>query len=147
MGGNSTSTATAPHNAQLRIIGAADEDPVGGCVVVGPVGFGDDADAPRLHAQGNDLALKLGLGHLSTVLFAKNHCAIDAFRYRTDRTVFFAFAPCIERHAPIGVLDLLRGTNSERATVRQMNRRKTPRSSERGVSAMAPVSRRCDGTR
>jgi len=74
------STATAPHNPALRIIGAADEDPVGGCVVVGPVGFKDDTDVLGLHAEGDDLALKLGLGNLSTVLFAKNPCAIDAFR-------------------------------------------------------------------
>src|ERR1700680_3713374 len=42
-------------------LGTADEDPVGGRVVVGPVGFGDDADVPCLHAQGHDLALKLGI--------------------------------------------------------------------------------------
>src|ERR1700722_6977925 len=38
-------------------LGTADEDPVGGRVVAGPIGFGDDADVPRLHAQGHDLAL------------------------------------------------------------------------------------------
>ena len=84
------SGALGPGGANL---GSADKDPVGGRAVAAPIGLGDDADAPRLHAQRDDLALKLRLGHLSTVLFAESSWAIDVYRYRTDRTVFFASVP------------------------------------------------------
>src|ERR1700680_3624287 len=45
-------------------IGAANKDPVARSVVVCPVGFGDDADALGLDAQGDDLALELLAGLL-----------------------------------------------------------------------------------
>src|ERR1700704_7063694 len=39
-------------------LGATDVDPVTRSVVAGPVCLGDDADAPGLEAQGDDLALE-----------------------------------------------------------------------------------------
>src|SRR5215813_9820421 len=56
---NLSSRAATPHNVQLRIIGAADVDSMAGGVLAGPVGLGDEADAPGLDAQGYDFALKL----------------------------------------------------------------------------------------
>src|SRR5579871_3008598 len=59
-------------------LGPTDEHPVAGRVVVGPVGLGNDAHTPRLHAQRDDLALVLvadllegtDVGHVtSPVLF------------------------------------------------------------------------------
>ena len=45
-------------------LGATDVDPVARRVVVGPVCFGDDADALGLEAQGDDLALEFLAGLL-----------------------------------------------------------------------------------
>src|SRR6266481_3616745 len=58
------SRAVAPHNVQLRIIGAADKDPVAWRVVAGPVGLRNDADAFGLDAEGDDFALELVAGLL-----------------------------------------------------------------------------------
>ena len=63
-------------------LGRACEDAVIGSLVVlflGPRDLGLDVEGKRL-----DRAGEVVLGHLSTVLFARNHCAIDVFRYRTD---------------------------------------------------------------
>ena len=71
--------------------GRAGEDAVIGSLVVlflGPRNLSLDVERERL-----DRAGEIALGHLSTVLFARNHCAIDAIRYRTDRSVFFTSAP------------------------------------------------------
>jgi hypothetical protein len=54
------------------------------CVVAGPVGLRNDADAFGLDAEGDDLALELVLGYLSTVLFGRYACSIDTFLCRTD---------------------------------------------------------------
>ena len=64
---NPRSQRATPHNAQLRIIGAAHKDPVAWSLVVGGVGFRDDADAFGLQAEGDDLALEIVLGQLATV--------------------------------------------------------------------------------
>ena len=48
--------------------------------LAGSLGLGDDADAPGLHREDDELALELRLGHLSTVLFAGRSCAIDVYR-------------------------------------------------------------------
>jgi hypothetical protein len=61
---NLRSDDIAPHNAPLRIIGTTDIDPVAGRIVVGSVSFEDNADAPRLKAQGDDFALELLAGFL-----------------------------------------------------------------------------------
>src|SRR5262252_6202173 len=61
---NLSSRAATPHNVRLRIIGAADIDPMAGGVFAGPVGLGDEADALGLDAQGDDLALVLVAGLL-----------------------------------------------------------------------------------
>src|SRR5215468_6083124 len=61
---NRRSHDTTPHNVQLRIIGAADKDPVAWRIVAGPVGLRNDADAFGLDAEGDDLALKLVAGFL-----------------------------------------------------------------------------------
>src|SRR5262245_55810388 len=45
-------------------LGAADIDPMAGGVLAGPIGLGDEADAPGLDAQGYDFALKLVAGLL-----------------------------------------------------------------------------------
>jgi hypothetical protein len=79
---NLGSNDVTPHNAQLRIIGLAREDAIIGSLVVlllGPRNLGLDVERKRL-----DRAGEVVLGHLSTVLFARNPCAIDVFRYRTD---------------------------------------------------------------
>jgi hypothetical protein len=58
------------------------EDAVIGSLVVlflGPRDLGLDVERKRL-----DRAGEVVLGHLSTVMFARNPCAIDVFRYRTD---------------------------------------------------------------
>jgi hypothetical protein len=63
-------------------LGRAGEDAVIGSLVVlflGPRDLGLDVERKRL-----DRAGEVVLGHLSTVLFARNPCAIDVFRYRTD---------------------------------------------------------------
>src|SRR6516164_4513764 len=54
---NRRSNHATPHNAQLRIIGPAHVNAVAGSVVVGAVGFSDDADAFGLQAEGDDFAL------------------------------------------------------------------------------------------
>ena len=64
---NLHSDATTPHNATLRIIGPAHKDAVAGRVLAEAVGFGDDAHALGLEAQGDDLALEAVLGQLATV--------------------------------------------------------------------------------
>src|SRR6266849_187630 len=53
--------ALRPGGADLR---AAAKDPVARCVVAGPAGLRNDADASGLDAQGDDLALKLVAGLL-----------------------------------------------------------------------------------
>src|SRR5260370_41405087 len=45
-------------------LGATDEDPVAGSVVVSPIGLGNDADTLGLDAEGHDLALVLVAGLL-----------------------------------------------------------------------------------
>jgi hypothetical protein len=63
-------------------LGLAREDAKIGSLVVlllGPRNLGLDVERKRL-----DRAGEIVLGHLSTVLFARNPCAIDVFRYRTD---------------------------------------------------------------
>ncbi len=47
--------------------GSAHVHAVARSIVVGAIGFGDDADAFGLHAQGDDLALEIILGQLATV--------------------------------------------------------------------------------
>ena len=65
---NLHSDATTPHNATLRIIGAAHKDAVaGGVLVRGAVLLGDDTDTLGLQAQGDDFALEAVLGQLATV--------------------------------------------------------------------------------
>jgi len=62
--------------------GRAGEDAVIGSLVVlflGPRDLGLDVERNCL-----DRAGEVVLGHLSTVLFARNPCAIDVFRCRTD---------------------------------------------------------------
>ena len=62
--------------------GRAGEDAVIGSLVVlflGPRDLGLDVERNCL-----DRAGEIFLGHLSAVLFARNPCAIDVFRYRTD---------------------------------------------------------------
>ena len=59
---------------------SANQHAVGGRGLVGRWASGDDADALGLHREGDDVVLKLSLGHLSTVLFAGNYRAIDVFR-------------------------------------------------------------------
>jgi hypothetical protein len=74
---NLGSNDVTPHNAQLRIIGRTGEDAVIGSLVVlllGPRDLGLDVERNRL-----DRADEVILGHLSTVLFARNPCAIDVF--------------------------------------------------------------------
>jgi hypothetical protein len=69
----------SPRGAEL---GLAREDAIIGSLVVlllGPRNLGLDVERKRL-----DRAGEVVLGHLSTVLFARNPCAIDVFRYRTD---------------------------------------------------------------
>src|SRR5467141_4559694 len=56
---NLHSDDTTPHNAPLRIIGPAHEDSVARSLVVGGVGFRDDADAFGLQTEGDDLALEI----------------------------------------------------------------------------------------
>ena len=63
---NLRSQHATPHNAQLRIIRAADIDAVAGSVLASAVSFSDDADAPG-KVQGVDLALEIVLGQLATV--------------------------------------------------------------------------------
>ena len=45
-------------------VGPADEDPMAGSVVSGCAGFGDDADAAGLNAEGDDFAGELVVGGL-----------------------------------------------------------------------------------
>src|SRR6516225_2123731 len=61
---NLRSQHTTPHNAQLRIIGNTDIDPVARRVVVGALCLGDDADALGLQAQGHDFAVEFLAGFL-----------------------------------------------------------------------------------
>ncbi|KAH2824865.1 hypothetical protein KXV85_000259, partial [Aspergillus fumigatus] len=56
---NLHSDATTPHNATLRIIRAADQNPVAGGVLAGGAGVGDDAHALGLDAEGYDFAGEL----------------------------------------------------------------------------------------
>src|SRR6202453_2487649 len=69
----------------------ADEDAVAGRVVVGLVGFGDEAYVPRLEAEGDDFALKFAavflecadIGHGSLLSFcfrARDHRGLDGDR-------------------------------------------------------------------
>src|SRR5229473_2336616 len=84
---NLHSDDTTPHNATLRIIGSADEDSVAWSFVVGGAGFGGDADAFGLQAEGDDLALEIvsdllertdGSHVTSPVVFrARDHRGLD----------------------------------------------------------------------
>jgi hypothetical protein len=58
------SNHATPHNAQLRIIGTTDIDPMAGGIVACPVGLGNEADAFALQAEGDDFALELVPGFL-----------------------------------------------------------------------------------
>jgi glycerol-3-phosphate dehydrogenase len=67
-----------------------------------------------------------------------------AWLLRLGLLVYFASAPLLR--SDLGARFGSRA-NSERVTVRQLESNETPRSSERGVSALSPINRRCGGTR
>ena len=110
------------------------------------------ASRPRDHSRfpgknSKQLFVRVSLGHLSTVLFARNPCAIDAFRCRTDWTVFFASALfALSPAFRSGRSFLLRGMNSERAkrVLRRscVSRRDGLARIERAPSARGPYSMR-----